>query len=133
MHTLLASLVASSLLLHAVLGCCWHYGQESSRCCESQDVADADHHEHDCCGDRDDDTEPLPCNGGPHCHNVCNYLPVQKSQLDQGQLNVLLDFVAVVLPATNVHVVAAHGIDRLYELDTGLPLRLHLVHQILLI
>jgi hypothetical protein len=137
MHAALSSLVASSLLMHAVLGCCWHHRQANT-CCDDSHVAQASevgcHHHHDDCGDDDhEQSVPTPCNGGPHCNGVCIYLPVQKTQIDQVQFVAPLDFAAFNLPPGVVHVAAAHSLERLYELDTGPPLRLHLAYQILLI
>ena len=137
MHAVLSSLVASSLLMHAVLGCCWHHGHASSCCDQSQSAQVAQncchHHDDVGCDDDHDEPAPTPCKGGPHCHGVCNYLPVQKTQLDPVQLAAPLDFAVAVLHSSDAHFVAAHGFEHLYELDTGPPLRLHLLHQILLI
>lgn len=137
MHVLVSNLVAASLLLHAVFGCCWHHRHDTS-CCDNSPVAQAveaccQHHRGDECNDKHSLPSPAPCQGGPHCLGDCNYLAVQKSHLDQVQFDVPLDFAIPNSPFFDVRFATAHGCDRLYELDTGPPLRLHLVHQILLI
>lgn len=136
MHALLSTLVATSLLLHAAFGCCWHQHASHSR--EGPRIPAAvesvcHQQVHGCCDHEHGRPSPVPCKDGPHCQGDCNYLAIQKSQLDQVQIVAPLELAAIALPSYDVHNVAIFGLDRLYELDTGPPLRLHLVHQILLI
>jgi hypothetical protein len=131
-------LVASSLLLHAALGCCWHH-EHSPTCCEPLHivpVAIAGCHQHDCidhCDADHDQPSPTPCDGDSHCPGDCNYLAVQKSQLDQVQISLPLDFAAISAPPSHAADCTAHNLAQLYELDTGPPQRLHLALQVLLI
>jgi hypothetical protein len=64
---------------------------------------------------------------------VCNYLPVQKTQLDKVQFHVPIEFAPIVPASCDVHVAARLGLERVHESAAGPPLRLHLLHQILLI
>ena len=134
MRAIFSSLVAASLLIHAAVGCCRHHADLDA--CVGDQAADyacdvdADHH-HDC-DEQHGQPADQPC-GGHHCHGLCNYLPVQKSQLDDLKVKLPLDFVALLPAACDVQVVALHHAECLSESVAGPPVRLHLLHQILLI
>jgi len=138
MRFVFASLVASSLLIHAVLGCCWHAGRE--RATSEFNVACSHHAHGDCCdhhadhdGDADHGDSHGPCDGKSHCHGLCTYLPVQKAQVDTQQLDLPMDFAAI-LPATcDAQLAGSSKFLLLREPAAEPPLRLHLLHQILLI
>jgi hypothetical protein len=133
MRIFFSSLVAASLLIHAVLGCCWHHAQDLSGCGDTvaEQAVDAGccHHDH---GDQDHgQPSHAPCKG--HCQGLCTYLPVQKTQLDHQQLHAALDF-AIIAPATgDAQIAAGFCLARAHETAAQPPLRLHLFHQILLI
>jgi hypothetical protein len=137
MRALFSSLVACALLMHAAVGCGWHHKHDAigdnavavadsaSECCHHS------HHE----GDHQEHGQPsqAPCDGHSHCQGLCNYLPVQKPQLDQSSVQLLPDF-AVIAPATSkLHVESLTSFARAWESASEPPLRLHLLHQILLI
>jgi hypothetical protein len=138
MQAIFSNLVAASLFIHAMIGCCWHHAHDSSCCDESpaEQVVETNccHHDH---GDRNDTPlgEPshAPCQGQSHCQGLCNYLPVQKTQLDTVDLSVPLDY-AIIAPATyEIQVAALLHMERVHETAAKPPMRLHLFHQILLI
>lgn len=137
MRIIFASLVAASLLIHAVIGCCWHHAQDEASCCNevaAEQAVDAGccHHDH---GDRSSQEHGQPSHAPckSHCQGLCTYLPVQKSQLDHQQLQAALDF-AIIAPATgDAQMAAGFCFARAHETSAEPPLRLHLFYQILLI
>jgi hypothetical protein len=125
MHAVVSSLMAATLLVHAVLGCCWH-----SRCDQQQTkgAACCKHHEH--CQDQ----EPAkPCKCRVECHGVCTYLPTQKVQVDTPEVVVPFDFVATLSFAVGADLASALREAVYLPDDIEPPLRLHLAHQVLLI
>ena len=129
MRALFSSLVATSLLIHAAIGCCWHHAHVDTCCDDSQveQPVDADGHHH---GEQGDHSHG-PCKD--HCQGTCHYLPVQKAQVDTLVLHTPLDFAAVVPATCDVHVVALLHADRTHESAAEPPVRLHLFQQLLLI
>lgn len=138
MHAVFSNLMASALFIHAVLGCCWHHAHVCVRCDGtsdgvSQPVA--------CCKCRQGEGENRPgqqpdgpCKCRLECRGVCTFLPVQKMRIESSQLVVPFDF-ASILPALASSQAASARWAKLVgdpaELEA--PLRLHLLHQILLI
>jgi hypothetical protein len=134
MRTLFCSLLSASLLIHALLGCCWHDAHEAVAG-EGSHVALAD--DADCCHDLDGATNGNgshpPCKGHPNCHGLCQYLPVQKTSFDKCLDHVLVDFVVDAHATFGSHVSALSFASGACESCPALPVRLHLFHQILLI
>ena len=128
-------LTAAVLLTHALLGCCWHHahacGDANDRLavagwqhqCDAEEDASAGspdrlHHRHD----RDD------CRG-----TRCSFLATAKSSAGIAPPGCHVS-VAFALPASNPTVSAGPGEDRLSLVGLSLlPVRLHLLHQVLLI
>lgn len=90
-QAVLASLVASLMAAHAVLGCCWHHGQACSHGDErAAAVVDLDHEsEHACpdhaaCQNHATDapagSDERPCSHP--CQTVCKFLPAERVQID---------------------------------------------------
>jgi hypothetical protein len=134
MRPFFSFLVAASLLIHAMLGCCCHHAHAEADCDDSWPSLAA---ESDCCNDHantpDGHTSDGPCKDHSHCRGLCNYLPVQKTQIGKGLSLVPSDVVAVD-PVARVSQRADHiFIARTCELAPEPPVRLHLFHQILLI
>lgn len=80
MHAVVSSLLAASLLLHAVLGCCRHHAHDPA---VSTVGAAADRnccHDHQGCGDHHAPANRCP--GKSDCQGVCTYLPTQKTQVE---------------------------------------------------
>src|SRR5215208_6103702 len=134
MRTVFSSLLCASLLVHALLGCCWH------------DVHDADGpgvslvslgtdanccHDHD--GTADGSGSKAPCKGHPNCHGLCNYLPVQKTSFGDCLEHVVIDIALDSSAVADSHVSALSFAVRTCEFSPSPPMRLHLFHQILLI
>src|SRR5262245_40480227 len=93
MRAISSTLLCSSLLIHAMLGCCWHdlhdgcAGEAShgalatdGNCDHDRDCAPSQHGSH------------APCKGHPNCHGLCHYLPVQKSSVGQCLDHSVVDF-----------------------------------------
>src|SRR5436189_2369883 len=82
MRTVFSSLLCASLLIHAVLGCCWHDKHDEAGHNGATASAEADSccdHDHDAA--TDGHGPHAPCKGHPNCHGLCNYLPVQKASV----------------------------------------------------
>ncbi len=135
MHAVLSHSMAALLFIHALLGCCWHHAHrsapsESTPAQTSKPVA--------CCHHQDEgesEQQPqAPCDGRLECQGICTYLPPQKTQIDFAQVLLPFDHVAV-LPAAGSDCLAptASWEFNCGPLDLKPPLRLHLLHQILLI
>jgi hypothetical protein len=133
MRSFFSSLVAVSLLMHAALGCCWHQSHDES-CGDEHAIVqcghDGAHHNDDC--DEHGQRNHEPCSG-QHCHGVCNYLPIQKTQLDDLKLQLPLDFAINAPIACDIQVVVVQTSAGNCESVAGPPVRIHLLHQILLI
>ena len=128
------SILASSLIIHAVLGCCWHHAHEAAECNESPlTLAQATGCEHDH-GDSEDEHQPRgPFKSRSHCHGICSYLPAHKTQVDKDQSVALLDFAAEAGELARSQAVAQPFAAGNGAFGAPPPLRLHLYHQILLI
>lgn len=134
MHAVVSNLLAGLLLIHAMLGCCWHSAHTCTRrdrdacpvvkkvCC------------HHCHHKQQSENPPAPCKCRVECKGVCTYLPTERIQIDGTQLASSWQHL-VVLPvmleapcASNSNWKPADGV-----LAWQPPLRLHLLHQIILI
>ncbi len=134
MRTFYCSLLSASLLAHAVLGCCRH-DVEASGACVATSMAQLAANE--CC--HRDDIKPHengqhePCKDHPHCQGMCNYLPAQKPQIEECQLRWAFDaaYSSELLECQQL----VDSSWTVLRVDRGshAPLRLHLLHQILLI
>lgn len=138
MQTVLASLLATVLSIHAVLGCCWHHAQACTdsasgvdhgcglSCCH--ETAGATGHG-DECGDDHGDPLRAPCSG--ECHASCIYWGGSKSTVGDWQPKFAVNVALAVdgsLPGRML--VAAASVDHRVSPP---PLRLHLLQHVLLI
>lgn len=134
MRAVFSSLVAASLLIHAAIGCCWHHAHDAEcgneACAEQTASTDGGQHD-DCDSSSGHGDHHAPCKG--HCEGTCHYLSVQKTQVEVIAPHLPLDFAAVIPATCDVHVAALVHAERSYESVAEPPLRLHLLHQILLI
>ena len=139
MHALISNLTAVLLIIHAMIGCChhhWHCDEECAaaaaitlcaapcQCCDQ------------CCGSHDESEQPSqPCNGELECQGICTYLPTQKTVIDASPAVAAFDFAAVIPTLLDGRLAAAAlSWDRTHTHNDSPPaLRLHLLHQILLI
>lgn len=133
MHAILSSLMAALLFVYAAFGCCWHHAP-STRCYEglaqaSQPVKCCKHHH-----DSDNKLPQNPCKSHGECQGVCTYIVPQKVQIDSAHVLAPLDLVASVSVLTDAQIApAARWELARFQVDLEPPLRLHLLHQSLLI
>jgi hypothetical protein len=130
MRALLSSLVATSLLIHAAIGCCRHHAHTEC-CCETTNFEQATDSDdcHPC--DQHDGHSQRPCKD--HCQGTCHYLPVQKAQVDNQVAQSPLEFAASVPYVSNLQLVVQQHAESTHESAAGPPVRLHLFQQLLLI
>jgi len=136
MRAIFCSLLSASLLIHALFGCCWHDLHNAGACGEtpiSLATEPACDHDHDHDAAPDGHGSHCPCKGQSHCHGLCNYLPAQKTHIGKSQVNVLIDFAVDAQATSGSHVAAASFAPGMCKFCPAPPMRLHLLHQILLI
>jgi hypothetical protein len=140
MRALVSNLTALLLVIHAMIGCCHHHWHSAAECggamaltatcdCCPQhpSAADADHpaNDHKPCE---------PCSGSLECLGVCKFLPSSRVQLDcsddEGDclLVAVVDSLAAIDAIHHVNVSRRAG-----PRDALPPIRLHLLHQRLLV
>ena len=135
MRALFSSLLAAWMFVLAVSGWCCR----PPFACAQTDSAPSASRAAECCkrcgreGHRE--SEPTaPCKGQSECHGICVYLPVQKTQLDTKPVLASFDFIATVPALGDSQIAAALSWEQICDpLRFEPPLRLHLVHQVLLI
>ena len=140
MHAAISSLIATTLLLQSVLGCCRHHAHEGMGCTHGAknraDKALACCHDHDvpAAGNSDEHAPASPCPGDSTCQGVCTYLPPQKSQFEIPLLPTLLALVPTpcVLAETSQRTSPA-WLDALFCTGAAPHVRLHLAQSVLLI
>ena len=128
MPTVVSNLMSGLLLLQAVSGWCYERAHTAT--------TDTLHQVH-CCGHDgcDSPAKPLeePCETGEKCHGICVFTASSGPQVDIRQFS-LADFVWTVERAIDLKLA-----DRTFEGSPGNlpylepPLRLHLLHQIILV
>jgi hypothetical protein len=135
MPRMLASFTAGLVCLHALLGCCWLHAQRCALCpAEACQVA-----EHDGCCSHDRSERPGghesddPCQCRIECQGVCVYLPPEKAQIDCSDLTISFAICATPAWLDGSHMDGLPGRPRGGWADSVPPLRLHLLHQVLLI
>jgi hypothetical protein len=132
MRAVFSSLVSASLLIHALIGCCWQHASalqcrflaaavELDECC---------HHPGDGLANQE---SPGPCKDHSNCHGLCTYLPAPKSQLEMPQVLVPCDFAAILPVAIGSQFATLRTMGACEPRNLEPPLRLHLLHQHLLI
>ena len=88
----------------------------------------------DCCCPASQTGKPQPCRCCTGCQGVCTYLPTQKVQLDGPGVVSTSDFAAVLSSQADSELPSASHWVRAYDpVRFQSSLRLHLLHQILLI
>lgn len=146
MRALVSNLVALAMILHAVLGCCWHHAHETTSpvsiaevdaqpavtvkhcCCHShqvEELAQQDNHR------SETDAPAEPCRAP--CGEKCQYVVVSRVQLDSPVAWHSFDL----LPSVDQPILSPGLTTLTFESgDASVdppPLRLHLLHQLLLI
>jgi hypothetical protein len=132
MHAFLASLTAGLLFIHAAFGCCWHHAHR----CQKHGDAIAVAGPTDCCQHHekgDSNQQERPCDCQLQCGGTCVYLLPERVSIDAPQLVAAFDFAAIMPPMPSAQPLSPsrgelgyspHGAPR--------PVRLHLLHQLLL-
>jgi hypothetical protein len=135
MQALSNSLMAGLLLIQALTGlCCYH--ARAAACCETSAVAKSD--VPDCCQRKKQKTPPqkapsVPC---PRCEcmGFCTYVQSDKVELDFPQLVLPFDLlIPAQISADSQFNSPSFWIAATHPPAAGPPLRLHLLHQIILI
>lgn len=137
MRSIISLLTAATLLIEGTAGWCCHPpghdeicgralsdAPQSGACCEYHQRA------------TDEGTEvPVgPCQGKPECHGICVFMPPQKSHLDGTQAVCQIDHAAMLPTLAMAQLAAASfGSASRDPLDAESPVRLHLLHRLLLI
>lgn len=140
MRVIACNLMAAMLLVHAMVGCCRYHRHETAH----RDGAAADerlaagccHHGDGCCG-HEEQPSPAPCDCRMECKALCIYLPPERCVTDAGDLSRAMDVVCALDMLglrTAVEAAAAKPIGDRAWAHTALepPVRLHLLHQIIL-
>jgi hypothetical protein len=133
MHAFLSSFTAAALFIHASFGCCWHHVHSCvlgggmiavagpMECC---------HHGHESSPGQGSER---PCDGDDECEGTCSYVLPQKVQMDAPWAVASLDLVATLSTASEAQVIATlWGNTGDSALGAVPPLRLHLLHQLML-
>lgn len=137
MQSLLCNLTASLLLIQAVTGWCWHAPDGCAKChdCSTHAFTSTS-----CCQDRhckpsEQHEIPLdPCDGQSECQGLCTYVALHETRLDTAQLALSCDFAPIFLVGANHQLTLAVAWERACHLVASEPpLRLHLLHQILVV
>ena len=135
---LMTFLTEVAFVAHVLFGCCWH---DSGKCALPERVTSSASsspigcckHRHCAEGKEKGDSPAGPCK--LHCRGICVYVSPQKSQVDAPQIDLRVDFAAVVvlLADNDSHAASdvCSGADD--PLDSEPSVRLHLLHQIFLI
>ncbi len=130
MQAFLSSLTAGLLFIHTVFGCCWHH----AHACEN--VASAAACETHCChhhhqgGEKESEDKPCHCDEG--CEGTCTYVAPQKVKVEAPDIAALdLTVTPELLAGLRIEPANFWQAARL-PLDLSPPLRVHLLHQVLL-
>ena len=127
MQAFVSSLTAALLFIHTVFGCCWHHAHDCTAavagpeacCCHDHDDGDSKQHEQ-------------PCQDGADCEGACAYVLSQKVKVEAPKW-ITIEYLAVLPTLADGQLEAATSWRVLSSLpNVGPPLRLHLLHQVLL-
>lgn len=132
MHAILSSLTAAVLFIHTVFGCCWHHahaGLQNTGSVAVSEHACCKHHQHD--GDSKQPTKPVKC--CIECEGTCSYVLPDKVQIEAPRSIASFDLVATLPQLADAQIASATW-SHVGDSPHGAlpPLRLHLLHQLLL-
>ena len=147
MRRIISAAVAAIVALHAVLGCCWHHAHEAFAATVHTEMKISEPAKAHCCccrshhdelpsdvqpdGDRHqaDDSAPAPA----PCEGKCDTPAVNRvQQEDVATLSLIAWIATIEQPLFELAVFKSHPV-RIDEDIQTLPIRLHLLHQLLLI
>jgi hypothetical protein len=141
MRAIVCNLMAALLLMHALVGCCRHHqhvaaSHERVEAAESSATACC-HHGHGCCG-QEEKQAPAPCDCKLECKALCIYLPPEKCGVDAGDLSLSIDLAFNHHPEGGSAAIEAAAENSAWEYTRACvapepPVRLHLLHQIILV
>ena len=135
MHAAIASLISAILLLHAVLGCCWHHAHDCAGKAVAVEGCRCSHHpchDPDSSGDRFPPTAPCPAERD--CPGVWTYLPAERTQFELPLLPTLLALAPnPCVPVTMSEPASPAWLDALFCTGAAPHVRLHLAQSVLLI
>jgi hypothetical protein len=136
MQAVFSNLLAGLLLIQALTGWCDRspLNCASSNADASSSIEDTACCQHDSCPAADTDSPADPCSGNGECHGICIYVSSPETRIDTTQMTLPIDFAAIVPASVDCHVVSSLALDSLWRSAISEPpLRLHLLHQIILI
>lgn len=125
-------LMVSLLLIQALSGWCWHAARDRTGLETS--VATVKSCDGDCEDASEEEPSQDPCKCRLECSGICTFVPPEKTLADAPQLVVGFDHLAIypVLAGSQAVIGFWTEVAR-GPSDLERPLRLHLLHQILLI
>jgi hypothetical protein len=138
MRAIVSNITAAMLLIHAMVGCCRHHECHAASCDGAlEKVCPTDgccHRNHPPC-DRPTERPHRPANCTFGCQGVCTYVPPEKTLVEKPHSTIALDFLPADPALADSSLVTAGSLWESTDCGPapGLPLRLHLMHQILLV
>jgi hypothetical protein len=135
MRTVVASLMVAVLAAQTVFGCCWHHAHwhlhgDRSLARAAPPVKCCQHHQHE------SESQPPqePCHNHDQCQGLSTFLLPQKVQIDASQCVASLDLPVIIPDQANGQVGSMFSWEVVGCSHTiEPPVRLHLLHQTLLI
>lgn len=128
MQAAIAHLTASLLLVQVLTGWCWRCAAESPACTAHAQAASHCH-----CNHESEDSSEAPADCPRECQGVCVYLTAGNVHLDLTLLDYAFTFGVVPADLSCSQVSAVHWERAGDFTPLRAPLRLHLLHQLLLI
>lgn len=141
MRAIVCNLMAALLLVHALVGCCRHHEHSAARYEQADSALSTEiaccHHDHNCFG-TETTPAPAPCDCKLECKSLCIYLPPERCVVDAGDLSLPFDVATVQHDSWTSAAIEAAAASSFWEYtrafnDTKPPVRLHLLHQIILV
>lgn len=129
MQALFTHLTAGLLLVQVLTGWCWRCAVESPACTSHTQPASRC-----CCDPKPEEHQPeAPANCPRECQGVCVYVAPSGGHVDFSLLDSSLDFGVIATDLSHSQFSVAYW-ERIGEVSPPrTPLRLHLLHQLLLI
>ncbi len=121
MRTAFLIMVSASLIIHAVLGCCWHDTSPAAGCGSPVLVASGSGCGFDHGGAPSEHHSHQPSKGHSHCHATCIYLPVQKTHVGKVVAHAAFDIVAAAAATGHSQVAAQCSQQESRESARGPP------------
>ena len=136
MQAVFSNLLAGLLLIQALTGWC----DRSPHACASCRPVTADLVQiddccrHDACPVGETGSPTDSCPSKTECHDICIYVPSQEMRIDTTQVALPVSFMAAMSATADAEIVASLSLDTLWHYAISEPpVRLHLLHQIILI